>query len=70
VLFVPRDRVDELLDVADGIAATERRQADLIRGGASLRDQVRFPAYLAARAVDPALTFRDHLRAVGGESEV
>jgi regulator of RNase E activity RraA len=70
VLFVPGDRVDEVLDTAAAIAATEGRQADDIRGGRSLRDQVRFDDYLAARALDSALTFRDHLRTVGGEIEV
>jgi 4-hydroxy-4-methyl-2-oxoglutarate aldolase len=70
VLFVPLARVDEVLATAEGIASVERRQADLIHGGTSLREQVRFDAYLAARASDPALTFRDHLRGVGGEIEV
>jgi regulator of RNase E activity RraA len=70
VLFVPLSRVDELLTIAEGIATTERRQADLIRNGTSLREQVRFSDYLAARASDPTLTFRDHLRGVGGEIEV
>jgi regulator of RNase E activity RraA len=70
VLFVPGDRVDEVLDTAAGIAATEGRQADDIRAGRSLRDQVRFDDYLAARAADPPLTFRGHLRGVGGEIEV
>lgn len=70
VLFVPLDRADEVLEVAATIAATEGRQADAIRAGRSLREQVRFDAYLAARAGDPALTFRDHLRGVGGEIEV
>jgi regulator of RNase E activity RraA len=70
VLFVPGDRVDEVLDLAAGIAATEGRQADDIRSGRSLREQVGFEAYLAARAANPALTFRDHLRGVGGEIEV
>lgn len=70
VLFVPLARVDEVLGVAEGIAAVERRQAELIRGGTSLRDQVRFGDYLAARAAHPELTFRDYLRGVGGEIEV
>lgn len=71
VLFLPADRIDELLTTAEGIRDTERRQADLIRdSGPTLRDQVRFGAYLEARAANPALTFREHLRAVGGEIEV
>lgn len=70
VLFVPADRIDGVLELAAGIAATEGRQADDIRAGRSLREQVRFDDYLVARAADPALTFRDHLRGVGGEIEV
>lgn len=70
VLFVPADRVEEVLRIAAGIAATEGRQADDIRSGRSLRDQVGFDAYLAARTAHPALSFRDHLRGVGGEIEV
>jgi regulator of RNase E activity RraA len=70
VLFVPIDRTEEVLELAAGIAATEGLQADRIRAGSSLREQVRFDAYLAARTADPALTFRDHLRGVGGEIEV
>jgi regulator of RNase E activity RraA len=70
ILFVPIDRVDEVLAVAAGIAATEGRQADDIRAGRSLREQVRFDGYLSARAANPDLTFRDHLRGVGGEIEV
>jgi len=70
VLFVPAGRVDGVLELAAGIAATEGRQADDIRAGRSLREQVRFDDYLVARAADPALTFRDHLRGVGGEIEV
>jgi hypothetical protein len=35
-----------------------------------LRDQVQFGSYLSRRAQDPALTFREHLRTVGGEIEV
>jgi len=70
VLFVPADRVDEVLEIAAGIAHTEGRQADDIRAGRSLREQVGFDAYREARAANPALTFRDHLRGVGGEIEV
>jgi regulator of RNase E activity RraA len=69
VIFVPADRVDELLDLAESIQATERKQADLIRSGTPLREQVRFDAYLAARKERPSLTFREHLRGVGGAIE-
>lgn len=70
VLFLPADRIDELLTIAEGIRDTERRQADRIVDGVTLRRQVRFADYLAARSVNPELTFREHLRAVGGEIEV
>lgn len=69
VLFVPADRAGELFDLAGSIRDIERRQADRIRAGESLRVQVGFGAYLAAREADPALTFRAHLRAVGGAIE-
>ncbi|MEU5692978.1 RraA family protein [Actinosynnema sp. NPDC020468] len=69
-LFVPGAALDELFTAAETIRDTERRQAELIRAGTSLRAQVRFTDYLAARRADPALTFRDHLRGVGGAIEV
>ena len=70
VLFVPADRAGEVFTLAETIRDTERRQAEQIRAGVSLRSQVRFDAYLARRQQEPALTFRDHLRAVGGAIEV
>jgi regulator of RNase E activity RraA len=70
VVFVPASAVDEVLAHAATISAVEGRQADRIRDGVSLREQVRFADYLAAREQSPALTFREHLRAVGGEIEV
>jgi regulator of RNase E activity RraA len=69
VLFVPAARVDELLTLAETIRDTERRQAESSRQGVSLRRQVHFDAYLAERATTPSLTFREHLRTVGGAIE-
>ncbi|GAA4035644.1 demethylmenaquinone methyltransferase [Allokutzneria multivorans] len=69
VLFVPAERVDEVLTVAARIRATEREQADGIRAGRTLRQQTRFEDYLAQRARDPHYTFRKHLRTVGGAIE-
>lgn len=70
IVFVEAASIDRVLGIARGIRDTERRQAELIRGGRSLRDQVRFAEYLAARAENPALTFREHLTGVGGAIEV
>ncbi|GAA1633719.1 demethylmenaquinone methyltransferase [Kribbella alba] len=69
VVFIPAARVDELLTLAESIRDTERRQASQIHAGTSLREQVRFDVYLAERAKNPTLTFREHLRAVRGAIE-
>jgi len=69
VLFVPAAHAEELFALAEGIRDTERRQAERIRSGVPLRSQVRFGEFLARRRETPALTFRDHLRAVGGAIE-
>lgn len=69
VLFVPAARAAELFTIAETIRDTERRQADQIRSGVSLRRQLQFDRYLARRHQAPSLTFRDHLRAVGGAIE-
>jgi len=61
-LFAPADAVQELLDVAQSIWQTERRQAQLIASGENLRAQLGFSEYLAKRADDPTYTFRRHLR--------
>lgn len=70
VLVIPADRAEELFTLAERIRDTERRQAHLIEAGTSLREQVGFARYLADREAEPDLTFRDHLRRVGGEIEV
>lgn len=69
VLFVPADRVEEVLSIARSIWQREREQADAVRAGRKLRDQLQFEEYLAQRAVDPSYTFRKHLRALGGAIE-
>jgi regulator of RNase E activity RraA len=70
VLFIPATGAGEILTLAETIRDTERRQADRIRNGVPLREQVHFATYLAARSETPSLTFRDHLRNVGGAIEV
>jgi regulator of RNase E activity RraA len=68
-LVTPLDRAADLLDLAEGIRDTERRQADRIRTGESLRDQLRFGEFLDERQKTPTLTFREHLRGIGGAIE-
>ncbi|WP_394769364.1 RraA family protein [Lacisediminihabitans sp.] len=70
VLFVPAAEAERVFALAETIRDTERAQAQRIRSGISLRSQVRFDEFLASRALDPGLSFRDHLRDVGGEIEV
>ncbi|MCZ4095103.1 RraA family protein [Streptomyces sp. So13.3] len=69
VLFVAADRAEEVLTTAHAIWRTEREQARRIRAGETLRRQTNFDEYLARRADDPSLTFRRHLRRIGGAIE-
>ncbi|MYT27258.1 MULTISPECIES: demethylmenaquinone methyltransferase [unclassified Streptomyces] len=69
VLFVAADRAEEVLDTARTIWETEREQARRIRAGETLRRQTAFDDFLARRAADPAYTFRQHLRRIGGAVE-
>ncbi|WP_316527065.1 RraA family protein [Kitasatospora brasiliensis] len=69
VLFVPADRVAEVLETAGAIARTERAQAERISSGDTLRRQTAFDEYLERRAADPSYSFRKHLRRVGGAIE-
>ncbi|MFE9201201.1 hypothetical protein [Micromonospora sp. NPDC007230] len=68
-LVVPADRVGEVFDLAESIRDAERRQADRRWAGEPPSAQISLGAHLAARAENPALTFRKHLRAVGGAIE-
>jgi 4-hydroxy-4-methyl-2-oxoglutarate aldolase len=69
VMFVPATRAGEIFTLAEKIRDTERRQAERMRGGESLRRQVQFDTYLAERQQTPSLTFREHLRSAGGAIE-
>ena len=69
VVVVPLARVNDVLRTAAGIFETERRQADRVRQGRTLREQFAFDDYLARRAADPENTLRRHLRERGGEVE-
>jgi regulator of RNase E activity RraA len=68
-LFLVAERIDELLHVAGEIRQRERRQADAIKSGQSLREQLEFARYLKKRSTDPGYTFREHLRKMSGAIE-
>lgn len=70
VILLAAARAEEVFGLAEIIRDTERRRADRMRGGLSLRARVPFGNHLAERERTPSLSFRDHLRGVGGAIEV
>jgi hypothetical protein len=68
-LFVLARDADSLLSVAYEIWERERRQAEAIKSGRSLREQLDFARYLEKRARNPDYTFREHLRKISGAIE-
>jgi 4-hydroxy-4-methyl-2-oxoglutarate aldolase len=68
-LFAWAKHVDELFLVAHEIWQRERHQADAIKSGHSLREQLEFARYLEKRAADSRYTFREHLRKISGAIE-
>lgn len=70
VLFIAAASAAEVVAAAEEIRDTERRQAELMASGKSLRAQVHFDEYLRRRATDPGLGLREHLRTLGGAIEV
>ena len=69
VIFAPGQGLERLLATASEIWDTERKQAELFRQGQNLRAQLRFDEYLVKRLSDSTLTFREHLRRIGGAIE-
>ena len=69
VLFVPSAQAEDVLETAKSIWKVERRQAETIKSGKKLSEQLDFDGYLAKRRSDPSYTFRRHLRERGGEIE-
>ncbi|MFQ6003854.1 MAG: RraA family protein, partial [Candidatus Zixiibacteriota bacterium] len=66
VVFISAEKIEELLKVANNIWQTERQQAESLKAGKTLHDQLRFEEYLTKRTTDSSYTFRKHLREIGG----
>lgn len=69
VIFVPLDHAQEIAIAARKIRDNERAQSAKLWRGMSLRTQLRFDDYHSRRAANPGLTFRQHLRQLGGSVE-
>jgi 4-hydroxy-4-methyl-2-oxoglutarate aldolase len=65
VIFVSMQQIEEIIGTAQIIWQKERRQAEEIRAGKKLREQLQFDEYLARRSADGRYTFRQHLRSMG-----
>ena len=70
VVVVTRADVARVVDAARDIATREQAQAAKLMSGHRLRDQLQLDAFITRRQSDPALTFRDHLKSLGGAIEI
>jgi 4-hydroxy-4-methyl-2-oxoglutarate aldolase len=68
-VFVSREQLEAIQVIALSIGETERRQAEMVKSGVSLRAQTRFHEYLELCTEDSTYTFRRHLRRIGGAIE-
>lgn len=69
VLFLPKWGLGDIIETAEQIRDTERRQAEMMAKGQSLRQQLCFDEYLKRAKADPSYGFREHLRAMSGAIE-
>lgn len=69
VVFCPWAEAARIAAAAEQLWRVERQQADAVRGGVRLREQLQLRAYVAKRRAQPELTFRQHLREIRGAIE-
>jgi 4-hydroxy-4-methyl-2-oxoglutarate aldolase len=69
-LFARLSAAEKILETARDIFTRERRQAERVRAGETLRVQLRFSDYLDRRGREPEYTLRRHLQEIGGAIEV
>lgn len=70
VVFAAMVNCERVIAAAREIADREAAQAVKLAGGELLRDQLRLSEYLQRRAENPELTFRAHLKSMGGAIEI
>jgi regulator of RNase E activity RraA len=70
VVFALLQDVEEIISLARKIAQTEQRQAENIKKGKTLSQQIKFDEYLKKRSKNSAYTLREHLQKIGGAIEV
>ena len=69
VLFLPDNRLEDIISAAITYRETEARQLEAMRAGRSYRSQVQFGEYIARRAKDPTYGFRQHLKEIAAAGE-
>jgi regulator of RNase E activity RraA len=70
VVFALLQDVEDIISLARTIAETEKRQAENIKNGKTLSQQLKFDEYLKKRSKNSAYSFREHLQKIGGVIEV
>lgn len=70
VVVVAEAELTRVVAAARDIAGREQAQATRLMKGERLRDQLQLAAYVARRTDDPAHTFREHLKTLGGAIEI
>jgi regulator of RNase E activity RraA len=70
VVVVARADLGRIVTAAREIAAREQAQAERLLQGERLRTQLQLDAYVQRRQADPSLTFREHLKSLGGAIEI
>jgi 4-hydroxy-4-methyl-2-oxoglutarate aldolase len=70
VLFLPEERLEDIVTAASGYRDTEARQLKDMASGKSYREQSRFSEYRARRAKESGYGFRQHLKEIEAAGEV
>lgn len=62
VVLIPAARSADIIEAAERIRSAEHNRIERLRGGVSLRKQLRFDEFRDRLGDDPALNFREHLQ--------